>query len=153
MAVFYADRDYFCSVRDSLLVQWPEREETILEATNYLLNNFDAVHIYTTDSEARNGGATEPHVSHVLSRRLSSRPMGWSPKTLKKFVPILASGHCSFQETEMELANTKPVTTKRAPAKNFLSTLGLPHPDMVASMPAKTGKVTPLYRLLRNLSK
>lgn len=147
------DRDYFCSVRDSLLARWPERETTILEATNYLLGNFDAIHIYSTDPETRNGGATEPHVSHVLSSRLSSRPMGWSPKTLKMFVPILASGHCSFRTTEIEPTNTKPAVAKRSPVKTLPSTLGLPHPDMVASMPAKSGKVTPLYRLLNSLNK
>lgn len=147
------DRDYFCSVRDSLLARWPERERTILEATNYLLSNFNAVHIYTTDPEARNGGATEPHVSHVLSSRLSSRPMGWSPKTLKKFVPILAAGHCSFQTADINPADAKTAKHNRAPAKALPLTLGLPHPDMVASMPAKTGKMTQLYKLLNNLCK
>lgn len=151
-ALHEGDRDYFCSARDSLLARWPEREKTILEATNYLLNNFDAVHIYVTDPGSRNGGATEPHVSHVLSRRLSSRPMGWSTKTLKKFVPILAAGNCSFQTVITELMDAKTTNLKRSMAKALLSTLGLPHPDMVASMPAKQGKVTPLYRLLRSFS-
>lgn len=147
------DRDYFCSVRDSLLLRWPEREKTILEATNYLLSNFDAIHIYTTDAEARNGGATEPHVSHVLSSRLSSRPMGWSPKTLKKFVPILAAGRCSFRSEITEQPPKKAEPQKYTPSKIPGATLGLPHPDMVASMPAKSGKITPLYRLLNSLNK
>ena len=150
------DRDYFCSVRDSLLARWPEREKTIMEATNYLLSNFDAIHIYSTDAEARNGGATEPHVSHVLSSRLSSRPMGWSSKTLKKFVPILAAGQCTFQQaqTSVETATkTERLHKKVAAAKALEHSLGLPHPDMVASMPAKHGKVTQLFRLLNTLCK
>lgn len=147
------DRDYFCSVRDSLLSRWPEREKTILEATNYLLGNFDAIHIYATDAEARNGGATEPHVSHVLSSRLSSRPMGWSPKTLKKFVPILAAGQCSFQAQVIKQAPAKVKQQKHTPPKVPALTLGLPHPDMMASMPAKNGKVTQFYRLLNALCK
>lgn len=147
------DKDYFCSVRDTLLARWPEREKTILEATNYLLSNFDAIHIYSTDAEARNGGATEPHVSHVLSSRLSSRPMGWSPKTLKKFVPILASGRCSFRAADEEAADTETKKPKHNTMRGCPSTLGLPHPDMVASMPAKSGKITPLYRLLNSLNK
>lgn len=150
------DKDYFCSVRDTLLTRWPEREKTILEGTNYLLSNFDAIHIYSTDAEARNGGATEPHVSHVLSSRLSSRPMGWSPKTLKKFVPILAAGQCTFQQpqTTVEAApNAKRLHKKAAVTKVSEHSLGLPHPDMVASMPAKSGKITPLYRLLNSLNK
>ena len=147
------DKDYFCSVRDSLLARWPEREKTILEATNYLLSNFDAIHIYTTDPEARKGGATEPHVSHVLSSRLSSRPMGWSTKTLKKFVPILAAGQCSFRAETTKQASLNTKQQKYTPPKIPALTLGLPHPDMVASMPAKSGKVTPLYRLLNSLNK
>lgn len=150
------DRDYFCSVRDSLLARWPEREKTVLEATNYLLSNFDAIHIYTTDAEARNGGATEPHVSHVLSSRLSSRPMGWSAKTLQKFVPILAAGQCTFQQAEAfaeTIGKTERLHKKIAAAKVLPNSLGLPHPDLVSSMPAKSGKVTPLYRLLNSLTK
>lgn len=150
------DRDYFCSVRDSLLTRWPEREATILEATNYLLSNFDAIHIYNIDPEAGKGGATEPHVSHVLSNRLSSRPMGWSSKTLKKFVPILAAGQCTFQQTRSSIesvSKTEKQRKKLVATRIMENSLGLPHPDMVASMPAKSGKVTPLVRLLNSLNK
>ena len=147
------DRDYFCSVRDSLLVRWPEHEKTILDATNYLLSNFDAIYVYTTDPEARKGGATEPHVSHVLSSRLSSRPVGWSPKTLKKLVPILAAGQCTFSPPDPEEAKSKRIAKKVLTAKAVPNSLGLPHPDMVASMPAKQGKVTSLFRLLSTLCK
>ena len=150
------DRDYFCSVRDSLLARWPERENTILENSNYLLDHFEAIHIYNTDPEARKGGATEPHISHVLSSRLSSRPMGWSPKTLKKFVPILAAGQCTFQQEQASvetMTRTERLHKNATVAKVIEHSLGLPHPDMVASMPAKSGKVTPLYRLLNSLNK
>lgn len=150
------DKDYFCFVRDSLLARWPEREKTILENSNYLLDHFEAIHIYNTDPEARKGGATEPHVSHILSSRLSSRPMGWSPKTLKKFVPILAAGQCTFQQAQVSvgtLAKTERLRKKASVASVIKNSLGLLHPDMVASMPAKSGKVTPLYRLLNSLNK
>lgn len=150
------DRDYFCSVRDSLLARWPERTNTILENCSYLLDNLDAIHIYNTDPEARKGGATEPHVSHVLSSRLSSRPMAWSAKTLKKFVPILAAGQCTFQREQASVGaavKTEQLHKKAAASKEMKHSLGLPHPDMVASMPAKSGKLTPLYRLLNSLNK
>ncbi len=147
------DRDYFCSVRDSLLARWPERKKTILEATGYLLEHLDAIHIYQDDPEARNGGATEPHVSHVLSSRLSSRPVGWSDKTLKRLVPILAAGQCTLTQPETEGAAVSKSAKCFLLAKTVPHSLGLPDPDMVASIPAKSGKVTPLYRLLRNLSK
>ncbi len=147
------DRDYFSSVRDSLLARWPEREQSILENSNYLLDHFDAIHIYNTDPEARKGGATEPHVSHVLSSRLSSRPVGWSAKTLKQFVPILAAGGCTLTPPESETAAAPKKAKRTLPAKTVPNSLGLPDPDMVASIPAKAGKVTPLYRLLSSLNK
>ena len=147
------DQERFCAVRDSMLTRWPERRDTILETTNYLLSNFDAIHIYNADPESRNGGATEPHVSHVLSSRLSSRPMGWSTKTLQKLVPILAAGQCAFPTTATEAIKIKTNRHEHTPAKSPQHTLGLPHPDLVASLPAKKGKVTQLYKLLSNLCK
>ena len=63
-----------------------------MDAANYLLNQMEGVSIRKQEPESRNGGATELHVSHVLSDRLSSRPKGWSKETLKHFAPILANG-------------------------------------------------------------
>lgn len=142
------DRNSFNRIRNTLLSRWPEREKTIVEATDYLLSNFDAIHIYNIDSEAQKGGATEPHVSHVLSSRLSSRPMGWSAATLKKFVPILAVGNCSLQSEETTQPKKEPEKVKHIPNKIIPGSLGLPHPDMIASLPAKNGKITPLRRFL-----
>lgn len=52
----------------------PERIE---ELRKYVLVNWDAVR-RTLRSKLVNGCSAESHVSHVLSDRLSSRPMGWS---------------------------------------------------------------------------
>ena len=147
------DQERFGSICDSLLARWPERQRTILEAANYLLNNFDAIHVYSTDAQARNGGATEPHVSHVLSSRLSSRPMGWSVKTLKKFVPILAAGQCTFQAPNPKIALKKNRKISHTVKKTKTHTLGLPHPDLAASMPVKNGKIISLSKLLRTISR
>jgi hypothetical protein len=46
-----------------------------------VLNNWQAISIYTEGSCG--GSGTEGHVSHVLSSRLSSRPMGWIPEGLR----------------------------------------------------------------------
>ena len=86
------DIAYFTKAIQYALEKHPEREEAIIDAANYLLNQMDGVSIRKQDPEARNGGASEPHVSHVLSDRLSSRPKGWSKETLKHFAPILANG-------------------------------------------------------------
>lgn len=86
------DTAYFTKAIQYALEKHPEREEDITDAASYLLNQMDGISIRKQDPEARNGGASEPHVSHVLSDRLSSRPKGWSKETLKHFAPILANG-------------------------------------------------------------
>ena len=134
-----------------MLACWPDREESIMEHTDYLLDNFQAIHVWHTDPEARNGGATEPHVSNVLSARLSSRPMAWSKDTLRRFLPILAAGSCALDPSE------NAASESRAPESRIVSKarrtacrrLGLPDPDRAVQLPGATGKVTPLYNALR----
>ena len=53
----------------------------------------------TDDKASLNGDCTELHVSYVLSVLLSSRPMGWSKETLRRYVPILATGAATFDES------------------------------------------------------
>ena len=86
------DTAYFTKAIQYALEKNPERSEDITDAATYLLNQMEGVSIRKQEPEACNGGATEPHVSHVLSNRLSSRPKGWSKETLKHFAPILANG-------------------------------------------------------------
>lgn len=145
------DKDFFFSVRDSLLLRWPERKKQILEKTQYLLDHFEAIQICQKDPEAIRGGATEPHVSHVLSARLSSRPMAWSEETLRHFVPILAAGRCTLEPQTQRIPEVlakhiekDPVRSKRVPFA-----LGLPDPDHAVSLPARAGRVTPLFTVLR----
>ena len=54
-----------------------ENEETVLELKNYVLNNWEAIQLMLHDQNI-NGCSAEGHVSHLLSDRMSSRPMGWS---------------------------------------------------------------------------
>lgn len=61
------------------------REETpknsvarIDEAEKYLLNNWEAARIRLEKNAYVLGCSAEGHVSHTLSSRMSSRPMGWS---------------------------------------------------------------------------
>ncbi len=86
------DTDYFHKTVQYALDHYPERTEDIQAAADYLLSHIKGVSIRTQEPEAKNGGAPEPHISHVLSSRLSSRPKGWSRATLEHYVPILAAG-------------------------------------------------------------
>ena len=54
------------------------KKESVKVARRYMLNNWDGIEIYETDGYDVVGCSAEGHVSHILSDRLSSRPMGWS---------------------------------------------------------------------------
>lgn len=51
--------------------------EKIEQLRKYVLGNWPAVR-RTLRNKLVNGCSAESHVSHILSDRLSSRPMGWS---------------------------------------------------------------------------
>jgi hypothetical protein len=51
------------------------KKRAVMEARTYILNNWDGIrNQYQTDYI---GCSAEGHVSHILSSRLSSRPLGW----------------------------------------------------------------------------
>lgn len=50
----------------------------IEEAKAYILTNWMAAKLRLKHTDGVKGSSTEGHVSHVLSSRMSSRPMGWS---------------------------------------------------------------------------
>ena len=60
----------------------------IEEGAKYLLRNWNAERIRLLRKEGVIGSSTESHVSHVLSERMSSRPMGWSKKGMSKMAEL-----------------------------------------------------------------
>lgn len=53
-------------------------KERIAEAKEYIISNWTAAKLRLMRKDGVKGSSTEGHVSHVLSSRMSSRPMGWS---------------------------------------------------------------------------
>lgn len=53
-------------------------QKRVIESKEYILSNWSAVKVRLADREGIVGCSAEGHVSHVLSSRMSSRPMGWS---------------------------------------------------------------------------
>ena len=56
------------------------KEKEVEESLRYLMNNWEGIEIYRTEPGGVWGCHAEGQVSHVLSSRMSSRPMGWSRK-------------------------------------------------------------------------
>ena len=57
--------------------KWRKRAK-VEEAAEYILSNWMAAKLRLRHKDGVLGSSTESHVSHILSARMSSRPMGWS---------------------------------------------------------------------------
>lgn len=65
-------------------------EKRIEEAKNDILSNYIAARIRLRHKDGVKGCSAEGHVSHILSSRMSSRPMGWSMKGAAKMSQLRA---------------------------------------------------------------
>jgi len=146
---------FFGDLTRTLCVERPERADKIQENAGYLKNFAGGISICARDSRANNGGCTEPHVSHILSARLSSRPMAWSKQTLKHLAPILAAKQAKLQKAQPEKQELPEPLLKTAAQANraFRKSIqkwstGMPHPDAIGTLPI-TGKITGTQVLLK----
>lgn len=129
----------------------PKELKKISDFARYITNNWQEITIH--NKEACGGSCTEGHVSHILSSRLSSRPMGWSRKGLRVMAELRAyrgSGgkielkHLNDTKPKLNLTNkvtskTKKIFTKAAEERfNNVTIL-------------KQGKVMQVFNCLRNL--
>ena len=147
-----ADEDlrFFDELTQSLCAQTPEREEKIRGSAGYLRRFVSGISICAKDPGANNGGCTEPHVSHVLSARLSSRPMAWSRKTLKRLAPVLACGEVVLSAKSELPALPEPLRKAAASASKAFrrGTTGLPSPDSIGRLPI-SGQITGSQKILK----
>lgn len=60
------------------------------EAGEYILSNWMAARVRLLHRDGVKGCSTEGHVSHILSARMSSHPMGWSKKGASKMSQLRA---------------------------------------------------------------
>ena len=146
------DTEYFLQLAGSLCLQLPDRASKIHESAGYLKRFISGISVCIRDPDANNGGCTEPHVSHILSARLSSRPMAWSKTTLKTLAPVLAAGRVdAVGRTKFNPVESLPKPLRKATAsasKAFCSGFGLPSPDAIGRLPID-GKVTGTQKLLK----
>jgi hypothetical protein len=145
------DLQLFGEMVAALCEELPERADKIKNSAIYLQNFVSGISICEKDPGANNGGCTEPHVSHILSARLSSRPMAWSKKTLVQLAPILAVKNFEIQpKKSLALELPEPLKKVADKASKSLSnySLGMPHPNAIGTLPI-TGKITGTQVLLK----
>ena len=151
-ALYDTDEGYYDNLVQMMLAEMPDRADKIAEAARYLRGHMPAIAIHVKDPAAGNGGATEPHVSHVLSCRLSSRPMGWSKGTLERFVPILANGPEVTFEQEKKLPCTSMAAVKAFQTAKRKTRESIAIAGQQGAFPVvQSGKRTQLYKLLHNM--
>ena len=68
-------------------------KENIDSCYRYFINNFESICLRMRKNEEILGCSAEGHVSHILSNRLSSRPMGWSIKGCDNISKLIAYYH------------------------------------------------------------
>ena len=145
------EKELFKQLTDCLCDLMPERKEEIQKNAQYLAKYIKAIAIRKTDIEANNGGCTEPHISHILASRLSTRPMAWSSETLTHLAPILAGNDFDFEKQTKFEDLPLPLKTAevRARRKARRGSAGLPTPDSIGHL-GINGKITGIQKILKS---
>jgi hypothetical protein len=112
-ALFAADKQRLAAIAEEVAAHLPQRVDKITQNATYLANHIAGIAICQSDPEANNGGCTEPHVSHILAARLSSRPMAWSEPTLRHLAPLLAGSGRPRLHTNISRIDTRLNTFAR----------------------------------------
>lgn len=60
------------------IIESEPKKRTLEKSKQYILNHWNGIIIKNNDEDASLGCSAEGHISHVLSSRMSSRPLGWS---------------------------------------------------------------------------
>ncbi len=92
------DKARFKTYVETMKETCPHRMKQIVEGATYIENQWDYARASLLRPDIRS--STEAHVSHILSARLSSRPLGWSEKgaqTIAK-LRVLDDNNESIQE-------------------------------------------------------
>ena len=95
------DKARFEAYVEQMKEKYPHRMKQIIAGATYIENQWDYARASLLRPDIRS--STEAHVSHILSARLSSRPLGWSKKgaeTIAK-LRVLADNNESIQEFVM----------------------------------------------------
>lgn len=122
---------------------------TINNSLFYIDNNFDDISFLAEDKCSAEG-----HVSHVLSERMSSRPMGWSKNGAERIASLRAFMYNKGNFEDLIVGREKDLNVKevkkRLLIKSFDKSIDAPKQAKVVGL---DGKITGTSVLLRQLFK
>jgi hypothetical protein len=132
------------------------KQEQLVEDTRYLLSHWDQI----IAGRAINapGCSAEGHVSHILSARLSSRPMGWSITGLEQMAALrvmdangMSITYTRKKADEQACAGTLPSKVLSAAAVNVRGQISSDMKNIRLPILA-AGQYTPTYLALQGLA-
>lgn len=154
-AVYSGDKEWVEAYFDSIEGNDHTLEELkrFASCKSYILGNWDE--IQNRHKEGYVECSAEGHVSHMLSHRLSSRPLSWSKKGSENIAKLrvytqnggsilrlLKTGRKDFTEERSEIkCNVKSLKAKKKAIQGFSSNITI----------LNTGKRTNMYKLLKQI--
>lgn len=100
--------------------KWRKRAR-VEEAAEYILSNWTAAKLRLRHKDGVLGSSTESHVSHILSSRMSSRPMGWSRQGAGKMAELRAYYYNEGDMLDLVRYQKKAGTEERKEEEKILS--------------------------------
>lgn len=160
--LWQAVKDFNLSATKSILNKARKVAETeaerqrVAQCRRYLIGNWDGIDAWREEAPHAIGCSAEGHVSHVLSARLSSRPMAWSETGADQMAKLRAmkANGISIKEYVLQQAKQNLTLTKAVqyaiPAQR--EKLRKVSGEVFGNMPALQGSTMYLRRLLRQIS-
>ena len=99
------------------------------EAAEYILSNWSAAKLRLKRKNGVLGSSTESHVSHILSERMSSRPMGWSRQGAEKMAGLRAYYYNGGDMLELVRYQKKEFQETAGLEKDILSSSQILHSE------------------------
>lgn len=131
-----------------------EKHKDIVKNFRYFYERFDGIKIYSDPNERLVGCSAEGHVSHILSHRLSSRPLTWSERgsdNMAKLRVCIKNGG-NVTEIRRNQSYVRDIEKRKIIRNRFMTDgCGVMY-DVYGNIEVlKTGHRTGLYKVLRKL--
>ena len=134
----------------------PNQVKLAQDCRRYIRLNWEGVMAYRVYPDADLGVSAEGHVSHILSARLSSRPMGWSKRGVDQMARMRAlkanKVEIKAKYLEQHRRGLSPLRVLSETISREREVLGRVAGEVTNNLPAMGGKVTPLRQWLQSIS-
>lgn len=101
----------------------------VTESKTYILSNWSAIKVRLNNRKEVKGCSAEGHVSHVLSARMSSRPMGWSQTGADKMAHLRAYAWNNGNMLELVRKQKQPLAKAAGAEYEILSSAQMLHSE------------------------